>query len=171
MCVLTPIEWRNNACIRTIVQETIDTKVYRKAAEEHFKDSAKIRALSKKYNVCHGTLYRFITKLKSGNTNSVVSYRRINRVFTVDEESYLRDYLIECSRVYFGLSPSEVRKLSYQLAIKSGKTFPDRWHNSQMAGKEWFKGSLKRHPSVSLRSPQATARASSFNEDCEQFFW
>jgi hypothetical protein len=102
-----------------------------------------------------------------------VGYRCVNRVFTIDEEQNLQDYLIECSGVYFGLSPFEVRKLAYELAIKNGKTFPERWHDTQMAGKEWLTGFLKRHPSLSLRCPQATSlsRASSFNEhNVSKFF-
>jgi hypothetical protein len=159
--------------IRTTARGTTNTEVYRKAAEEHPKDGTKIRALARKYNVCHVTLYRYITKLKAGNTSAVVGYRCVNRVFTIDEEKNLQDYLIECSGVYFGLSPAEVRKLAYELAIKNGKTFPEKWHNTQMAGKEWLTGFLKRHPSFSLRCPQATSlsRASSFNEhNVSKFF-
>jgi transposase-like protein len=72
--------------IRTTARGTTNTKVYRKAAEEHSKDGTKIRALARKYNVCHVTLYRYITKLKAGNTSAVVGYRCVNRVFTIDEE-------------------------------------------------------------------------------------
>lgn len=104
--------------IRTTARGTTDMEVYRKAADEHVKDGAKYRALANKYDVCHVTLYRFIKKIKSENTSAVVGYRCVNRVFTINEENDLRDYLIECSAVYFGLSPSEVRKLAYELAIK-----------------------------------------------------
>ncbi|XP_059053650.1 uncharacterized protein LOC131847939 [Achroia grisella] len=152
--------------IRTTTRGTTDMEVYRKAAEEHAKDGTKIRSLAKKYNVCHVTLYRYIKKIKAGNTSAIVGYRCVNRVFNIDEEKCLQDYLIECSGVYFGLSPPEVRKLAYELAIKNGKSFPEKWHDTQMAGKEWLAGFLKRHPSLSLRCPQATSlsRASSFNE-------
>lgn len=66
--------------IRTTERGTTDTEVYKKAAEEHFKDAATIRGLAKKYNVCHVTLCRFIKKLKAGNTTAVVGYRCVNRV-------------------------------------------------------------------------------------------
>ncbi|XP_053611421.1 uncharacterized protein LOC128675910 [Plodia interpunctella] len=159
--------------IRNTSRGTTDMEVYRKAAEEHCKEGTKIRALARKYNVCHVTLYRYIKKVKAGNTNAVVGYRSVNRVFSSDEEKALQDYLIECSGVYFGLSPCEVRKLAYELANKNKKKFPDKWHDTQMAGKEWLTGFLKRHPSLSLRSPQATSlsRASSFNEhNVNKFF-
>uniref|UniRef100_A0A2H1VA32 SFRICE_041261 n=1 Tax=Spodoptera frugiperda TaxID=7108 RepID=A0A2H1VA32_SPOFR len=159
--------------IRTTTRGTTETEVYRKAAEEHSRNGTTIRGLAKKYNVCHVTLYRYIKKYEAGNTSAVVGYRCVNRVFNNDEEKCLRDYLIECSGVYFGLSPLEVRKLAYELAVKNGKTFPEKWHESQMAGKEWLTGFMKRHPSLSLRTPQATSlsRASSFNEhNVSKFF-
>ena len=76
--------------IRNTARGTTDMEVYRKAAEEHFKDGAIIRALARKYNVCHVTLYRYITKLKAGNTSADVGYRCVNRVFTIDEEKIYR---------------------------------------------------------------------------------
>ena len=152
--------------IRTTNRGTTDTSVYKKAADEHFRDHIKIRVVARKYSICHVTLYRFIQKLKAGNVNARVGYRCINRVFTVEEETILQDYLIQCSKVYFGLVPTDVRKLAYELAVKYEKKYPKKWNEDRMAGKEWFSGFLKRHANLSLRSPQATSlsRASSFNE-------
>lgn len=159
--------------IRKTDRGTTDTAVYKKAADEHFKENTKIRALAKKYNVCHVTLYRYIKKLKAGNANAKVGYRCVNRVFTPEEENVLQDYILQCSKVYFGLVPIEVRKLAYELAIKYKKKFPEKWNENQLAGKEWFAGFLKRHTILSIRSPQATSlsRASNFNEhNVNKFF-
>lgn len=112
--------------IRKTERGTTNTAVYKKAADEHFQDKTNIRALAKKYNVCHVTLYRFIQKLESGNTNVKVGYRCVNRVFTTEEENVLQDYIIECSKVYFGLVPTEVRKFAYELALKYKKKSPEK---------------------------------------------
>lgn len=151
--------------VRKTSRGTTGMEVYKKAAEEHVRDKSSIRSLAKKYNVCHVTLSRYIKKIQEGNTTAIVGYRCVNRVFTVDEEKILQDYLLECSRVYFGLAPTEVRKLAYEWAVKNYKTFPEKWHYNRTAGKEWFAGFLKRHSTLSLRCPQATSlsRASSFN--------
>ncbi|KAG5876036.1 hypothetical protein JTB14_002977 [Gonioctena quinquepunctata] len=120
--------------IRKTERGITDTAVYKKAADEHLKDNTKIRALANKYNVCHVTLYRFIGKLKAGNTNAKVGYRCVNRVFTPGEEKVLQDYILQCSKVYFGLVPIEVRKLAYELAIKYKNKFPEKWNENQLAG-------------------------------------
>ncbi|KAG5873911.1 hypothetical protein JTB14_013469 [Gonioctena quinquepunctata] len=127
--------------------------IYKEAADEHLKDNTKIRALAKKNNVCHVTLYRFMGKLKAGNTNAKVGCSCVNRVYTPEEEKVLQDYILQCSKVYFGLVPIEVRKLAYELAIK----YKEKWNKNQLAGKEWFARFLKRHTILSMRSPQATS--------------
>ncbi|KYN17965.1 hypothetical protein ALC57_09746, partial [Trachymyrmex cornetzi] len=50
--------------------------------------------------------------------------------------------------------------------IKHNKTMPASWEKNQMAGEVWLKLFMKRHPILSLRSPQATnlSRATSFNK-------
>lgn len=72
---------------------------------------------------------------------------------------------MKASDIYFGLSPKEVRRFAYHLAIQNDLKIPEQWSKNEMAGIDWFNHFLKRHPRLSIRSPQATslARASSFN--------
>jgi hypothetical protein len=53
------------------------------------------------------------------------------------------------------------------------KKVPENWKKDQRAGRDWFDGFLKRHPKISMRTPEATslARVSAFNRaNVELFF-
>ena len=50
---------------------------------------------------------------------------------------------------------------------------PDQWSRDKCAGPDWFSGFLKRNPSLSIRTPEATSlsRATSFNRsNVDRFF-
>ena len=70
------------------------------------------------------------------------------------------------------ITPLDLRNLAFQIAEVNGIT--TRFNAAKkLAGKEWLAGFLKRHPDISLRSPEATslARASGFNRiQIETFF-
>ncbi|XP_036361576.1 uncharacterized protein LOC118764675 [Octopus sinensis] len=52
------------------------------------------------------------------------------------------------------------------MAKAHGCNIPPTWHETEMAGEDWFSGYLQRHKNLSIRIPQATslARAASFNK-------
>lgn len=81
-------------------------------------DETSVRAAVKKYCLYHVTLFRFIKKLKSGDTSARVGYRSVKRVFS-EEENILQNYIVTYSNLYYRLLPKEVRKLAYQLATVS----------------------------------------------------
>ena len=67
----------------------------------------------------------------------------------------------------------QTRKLTFQLVVAYNLNFPSSWGANEMAGPDWLTAFLKRHPSLSIRSPQATSlsRATSFNQkNVESFF-
>lgn len=95
------------------------------------------------------------------------------QIFNGHQEQQLRDYIIKASKIYYGLSPKEVRSLVYQFSVSQQIKIPQSWSDTSQASADWFSGFIKRHPSPSIRSPEATslARASSFNrENVAMFF-
>ena len=81
-------------------------------------------------------------------------------------EKELVTYLLRAADIYFGLTPTEVKKLAFQLAIKNNMKVPNSWVVKEQAGKDWFTGFIKRHSNISIRQPEATSlsRATSFNK-------
>ena len=72
----------------------------------------------------------------------------------------------------FGLTTAELRSLAYQLAESNGKESLFN-HETQSAGRDWYQGFMKRHPTLSLRSPEPTsaARAMGFNQAAVNKFY
>lgn len=72
----------------------------------------------------------------------------------------------KASDIYFGLTPADVRRFAYLYAVACNRKIPEKWVDTQMAGVDWFSKFLKRHSSLSIRTPQATSfsRATSFNQ-------
>lgn len=90
-----------------------------------------------------------------------------------NSEQELAQYLEESSKMYFGLSTKEVRVLAYEIAVKNNIKMRQYWQDNKMASTDWLAGFLKRHPTLSVRTPEATSlsRATSFNrENVNKFF-
>lgn len=95
------------------------------------------------------------------------------KVFTSSQELQLEQYLKRAADIYYGLTILDFRKLAFDFALANKISFPDKWLTTKLAGSEWYYGFMKRHPSLSIRKPQATSlsRATSFNQhNVNQFF-
>ncbi|KAF2878706.1 hypothetical protein ILUMI_27458 [Ignelater luminosus] len=88
------------------------------------------------------------------------------QVFTNVEEKELEDFILESSKMCFGLTMRNLRKIAYETAVKNNLRMPDAWVSKGIAGKEWTFGFMKRHPHLSLRNPEACflSRAKAFNK-------
>lgn len=73
-------------------------------------------------------------------------------IFTTKEEDEMVAYLKHMEERLFGLTTLDLRRLAYQLAVRNSKA-----HNfntdKQMAGVDWLKGFLRRHPDLSIQKP------------------
>ena len=72
-------------------------------------------------------------------------------IFTKEEEDKIYNYLVSMADIGYGLTREMVMHLAYILAEKL-----DKEHNfkGDKAGRWWFDGFRKRHPQLTIRTPQ-----------------
>lgn len=99
--------------------------------------------------------------LKSG-----ISHRKLgtHSVLTKEQEVDLENRIIRFSKIGFPLTPKTMRRCVYKFVVKHNIKHPFS-ETEQMAGREWFRLFLKRHPSLSKRKAQSMnpARAQKLN--------
>ncbi|GAA6089982.1 histone-lysine N-methyltransferase PRDM9-like isoform X1 [Tachysurus ichikawai] len=77
-------------------------------ASDEIRQAKSVRGVAKSYGICHVTLHRFHKKWSQGSkTLSRVGYWTPKRVFTLEQELLLSDYLMQAADLYYGLSPKE----------------------------------------------------------------
>ena len=85
------------------------------------------RKAAEKYGIsCHLTLYRAFNKMSNGS-EITVGYQPSCKVFNEEQEKLISDYLVKASQRYMGLTYTNLRQLSYQLAIRNGMKIPTAW--------------------------------------------
>ncbi|GFN80786.1 transposase [Plakobranchus ocellatus] len=112
------------------------------------------------------TSFRYV---ESGTANIALPIKEASqsrRIFSLEEEAVLVEYLLKASRIGFPLDTSTLKSLAYDLAIRYSKRVPDSWRTQKSAGKDWLKGFKSRHSQLSIRTPEPTsiARATVFNK-------
>ena len=67
--------------------------------------------------------------------------------------------------MFYGLPIKECRCIAFEMATINKISIPQRWHKDSMAGNDWMNNFRKRHPDLSLRTPEgcSLSRATSFN--------
>lgn len=145
------------------------------AAKAVLQNQLSLRQASLDFKVSKATLCRHLKKHReSGNETFVYSASQdVKLVFTLTQEKELLNYVSMCAEIHYGLSTVELRKLAYNYARVNNIKFPPSWTTNQIAGKEWYRYFRGRHPSISLRKPQATslARATAFNKTNVNIFF
>ena len=145
------------------------------------KEGLSIRKAAADYQINYRTLARYCKKIpqdeiddqKIVRPSTTVGYFPNRKVFSDDDEKELKQYILQAADVYYGLTPKEIKTLAYDLCVANSIKCPKSWQDNGCAGDDWFADFFKRHPTLSLRKPEATslARASSFNlTNVESFF-
>lgn len=126
-----------------------------------------LRKAAAVYGLTHTALYYRLKSDKEGKgENKYGSKYTAKQVFTIQQEAMLETYIVQSSKMNYGLTYVEIRKLALSYAKLIGCEYPNNWDTSNMAGIDWLKGYMKRHKRLSLRKPENTslARATSFNK-------
>lgn len=85
-------------------------------------------------------------------------------VFNKNQEDQLERYILDCCESFYGITPKSLRKIAFTFA-EANKLKHKFNKESQLAGKDWYYSFMSRHPSISLRTPEATSlnRITAFN--------
>lgn len=126
-----------------------------------------IRKASLQYNIPYSSIR---DRLKAGHCYKPSLGKKC--VFTADEEKEIECHVLKLSKLYFGITQTELRRLAYDFA-ETNKIKNNFSKQSQLAGKDWLYGFLKRHPALRLRKPEATSinRVLAFNKEEVQHFY
>lgn len=126
---------------------------------------------SKTFGVPKGTVERYA---KSNKTPEELVGLSIGRkpVLSPELENELVQYALSMEERFFGLRARDVKRLAFQLAIRNNLAHPFNGENKS-AGKKWLRLFFKRHPQLSMRTPQgmSAARIKGFTaENVSTFF-
>lgn len=130
----------------------VDEDSMKSAIDEVLNKTLSIRKAAQKYGVKPTTLESRLTKLyKQAATEDRHSKVRVfsskyssNQVFSAKEEAHLNTYIMKCSKMHYGLTIVQVRKLAYEFAKANRLRYPSNWDHNQMAGKDWVESFRKR---------------------------
>lgn len=125
------------------------------------------RAVAKSLGMHEATLRK---RLKRSSPASKLG--RYSKTFSNEMELELCSYIKKVDNMFYGLTTQKIREIAFDFAEKNG--LEHRFNKEKkMAGTEWLRLFMKRHPDLSLRSPTSTsvARAIGFNKpQCDRYF-
>ena len=128
-----------------------------------------IKSTARELGLNYNTLGRYAAlKRNSINIdNKQFGYSKVHkRILNDEQEQMLADYLIQASRIYYGLKKIEFRTLTFEFSKINNIPTPNSWKKNQMTSKDWVYQFFNKHPEFSLRTPEPTslARMTSFNK-------
>jgi helix-turn-helix, Psq domain/Tc5 transposase DNA-binding domain len=120
---------------------------------------------SRYHDVPKSTLGRRLLDKNKVAKGSVKFLGRFQTTFDTQFEDELVQYVTDLEGRFFGITYMDLRELAFQLAVKNNLHHQFNTEKD-VAGKKWVRLFMKRHPSLSLRQPEATsyARATGFNK-------
>lgn len=133
-------------------------------------DGGKLRTIAKQFSVPRNTLRRQVEAHKGGK--EVVKQLGKKSILTASQENDLVNVTLSMESRLFGLSVMDLRRLVYQYCDINKIANPFN-QERKMAGDDWARAFLKRHPNLTIRQPEAVSigRAIGFNKEKTKRFY
>ena len=128
----------------------------RQATDDVLVHKKSIRSVGNAYGIHRNTLTRHVQRAKRDSSLGRIGYAK-HLVFNEQEDRQLEMYLKEAANIYFGLTAKDARQLAYRCAKAYNVKMPESWERDECAGPDWLSAFLKRHPTLSIRTPEAQA--------------
>lgn len=132
-----------------------------------------LRKAAKECDVHYPTLFRYYKKNENISDTELTNQRLTPHYDISEQETNLKEYVVDCATKFYGLSSKDVHSVAYQMAQINNIKYPESWNIEKLAGEEWLRSLRSRHPDLSLKKPEACslARATAFNrESVNNFF-
>ena len=171
-CVLTGMPYKNSAYVRKTSRGSWLEENMEKARQRVQAGEMSIGEASRYYDIPKSTLGRRMLDQNKVAKGSVKHLGRFTATFDNQFEEELVQYVKDMESRFFGITYLDLRRLAFQLAERNNLVHQfDK--NKELAGKKWVRLFMKRHPSLSLRQPEATsyARATGFNKPAVRKFF
>lgn len=146
----------------------------KKAVKKVIENNCPLRDTARKYHLDKMTLFRYVKKYKEkGEETNYEANHNSCQIFTTAEESSLAAYLLIATKMNYGLTPKEARKLAFLFAKANEKKIPQNWNENETASYDWLRGFMSRNQQLSLRSPEPTSlgRGTAFNKHTVEEFY
>jgi hypothetical protein len=104
------------------------------------------------------TLERYVKDTFLSPEELVNVHVRRRTVLPRELENKLVEYCITMDQRYYGLRRQDIKRMTFQLAIRSVLKHPFNQEKSA-AGKKWLRSFLQRHPVLSMRTPEGIPAA------------
>lgn len=155
-------------------RERPKTSAIEEAVNEVIEKGQSINKTAIAFKISRAYLAKIVKSVKISSESSYKHCPNIGnrRIFTIEQENMLADYLKTASKMCHGLTRQQTKKLAFEYA-EACSVCPDKWKGCQIASDDWLKGFMKRHKELAVRKPENTSlsRATSFNKtNVNQFF-
>ncbi|XP_065675598.1 uncharacterized protein LOC136091814 [Hydra vulgaris] len=124
-----------------------------------------LRKACKNFCALKDSLHRRVKKALESSLHTNL-HGRFRKVLSDNQEQDLNKYIKDMDNSFYGLSMMDIRLIVFEFCKKN--LIPNPFNkNSKLAGEDFVRGFLKRHPGLSLRKPKAISinRVFGLNKD------